>query len=1153
MKIINNELQFSVSDIVRHFRSPYSAWATWANLQQPGTVYVENDMIQHSSLLKRSEENEADAKRFLINRFDKVKTISNPLNSLEESKKLMQEKVDVIVQPTLKRDQFTGRADFIILNKDVNMYEVMDAKLAKQVKPEFLLQVCGYTWMLEKFNEGIPESGYFFLGDERSESFKINEYYRFFIDLKDEFLDTVENYSLDVHPKPRKWEVFEEFNDAAETFWKENSSLELIADVSSRQIQVLEKEGINSITEVPEVIEKSFPKLATESLDKIKRQASAQLQSTEDNTHIELLNGDESIHFLHKLLPDESEGDVYFDLEGFPFYDFRKSDTLEYLYGVAYKDENSDLIFKDDLWAEDEFEEKIIFSKFINWMQERISKYPDLKIYHYAHYEITSLRNSAKKHALYEDIVEDWIVTGRFVDLYTVIRKCFLIGKDSYSLKRVEEVAGFKRELDLKSGFDSIFYFERYLDSRDPEIKEEILTYNKDDCFATEVVCTWLRNFKKVYPYDIDFIEEDLQKSKEEKKDYIKKHPGLSNKEYAEILWNDPKKWRRVLPLIREIEIQEIHDLIHDMKQVKLNEEVQNFISTMLGYYNREQLVGLWEKFNLKTMTLEDKVNNSSTFGLLRLEATEIDKEGKRLLTYSCHDNTFKKVDIKDELILQHPTIEQFVDQEVTYKVKEIADDFDGLLTLKIQEGWKGEDPKEIADYDNCSGYINPMPSHFSGVSLSPFNALKNICLDYIETGKLPQLTEQILNIQPEIHFDTAEKIEDSYEKIFEITKNMNNTFLPIQGPPGTGKSTILGEVIAKLSKEGFKVAIASNSYAAVFNLVKKVLPHLDTEVITFLDFKDKSIKDEIKQIPQINIPKSDDASVGENIVATTTNKICHQRYWDENKFDYLIIDEVGQVPLVTTIATTLSTKNLILIGDPNQLPQVKKGTQPNKNNQSTFEYLINETNVIDKDKGVFLDKTFRLHPEINNFISNYFYNNSLSFDKKNELRYLSHEDNSLKKTGIQFVEVNHTGNTLASSEEIKEIKELVDKLLNSSFVNDGVERKITKDDILIVAPYNLQVYELRKKLGNNFKIGTIDKFQGQEAPIVIVSFAASSSEDAPRGIEFILNFNRINVAISRAQCLTLIVGSPYLTNLFYQNVNSIKLTNLHRVLMGSN
>ena len=1153
MKIDSGNLEFSISDVVRHFRSPYSSWATWANLVQPGYVFVEKDLMQYSSLLRRSEENESDAKRYLINHHNVVKTISNPLNDLNESEELIQQKVDVIVQPTLKRDQFSGRADFIVFNKDINMYEVMDAKLAKQVKPEFLLQVCGYTWMLEEFNDGIPKSGYFFLGDERSEKFKIDEYYRFFIDLKNEFLETVNNYSLNEFPKPRKWEVFEEFNDAAEMFWKENRSLELIADISSRQIQVLEKEGVNSIIQVPEITEKSFPKLATESLDKIKRQASAQLSSTEDNTHIELLNGDESIHFLHKLLPDESDGDVYFDLEGFPFYDFRKSDTLEYLYGVAYKDENHNLVFKDDLWAEDEFEEKIIFTKFIKWMQERISKYPDLKIYHYAHYEITSLRNSAKKHALYEDIVEDWIVTGRFVDLYSIVRKCLLIGKDSYSLKRVEEVAGFNRELDLKSGFDSIFYFEKYLDSRDPKLKEEILTYNKDDCFATEVVCNWLRNFKKVYPYDIDFTEEDLEKTKEEKKDYIRKHPGMSNKEYAEILWNNPKKWRSVPPLIREIEIQEINEQISDMDRVELNDEIQSFISTMLGYYNREELVGLWEKYNLKTMAIEDKVNNSSTFGLLSLESKEIDEEGNSLLTYICHDKTFKKVDIDDELILQHPTTEQFVDQEITYKVKEIIDEFDGILTLKIQEEWREEEAKEISSYSYCSGYVNPRPVYLTGVSLSPFNALKNICLDYIETEKLPELTKQLLSTQPTTDFGKVEKIQDPFEKIFEISKHMGNTFLPIQGPPGTGKSTILGEVIAKLAKANFKVAIASNSYAAVLNLVKKVLPHLDDEVVTFLDLKEGSIKDEILQIPQINIPKKDDDSVGKKIVATTTNKICHQRYWGENKFDYLIIDEVGQVPMVTTIATTLSTENLILIGDPNQLPQVKKGTQPNKNNLSTFEYLINEKNVIDKDKGIFLDTTFRLHPKINEFISNYFYNNSLHFDKKNDLRYLSHEDKSLKESGIQFIEVDHTGNILASSEEIKEIKNLIDKLLNSNFVNEGTERKITKDDILIIAPYNLQVYELRKKLGNNFKIGTIDKFQGQEAPIVIVSFAASSSEDAPRGIEFILNFNRMNVAISRAQCLTLIVGSPHLTNLFYQNVNSIKLTNLHRVLMDSN
>ena len=1147
MKLVDNNLEFSISDIVRHFRSPYSAWATWANLQQPGTVYVENDMIQHSSLLRRSEENEDDAKRYLINKFDKVKNISNPLNSLEESTNLIHEKVDVIVQPTLKRDQFSGRADFIIFNQDIHMYEVMDAKLAKQVKPEFLLQVCGYTWMLEEFNNGIPESGYFFLGDERSEKFKIEEYYRFFIDLKDEFLETVNNYSLDEGPKPRKWEVFEEFSDAADKFWKENKSLELIADISSRQIQVLEKEGINSIIQVPEIAEKSFPKLATESLEKIKRQASAQLRSTEENTHIELLNGDESIYFLHKLLPEESEGDVYFDLEGFPFFDFRKSDTLEYLYGIAYKDTEGQLTFKGDLWAEDEYEERIIFNKFVEWMQKRITKYPDLKIYHYAHYEITSLRNSAKKFASFEDVIEDWVYTGRFVDLYQVVRKCLLIGKDSYSLKRVEEVAGFNRELDLKSGFDSIFYFEKYLDTKDPELKKEILTYNKDDCFATEVVCNWLRNFKRTYPYEIEFIEEDFEKTREELKDFIIRNPNLTAQEYADLL---DVKANYIKELLKEIEIFEIQEEINNISTTSITQDHKDFLSTMLGYYKREKRVDLWNKYNLKIMALEDKVNNPNAFGVLSLESKEVDEKGKNLLTFVCHDKTFKKLEKNDEVVIQHLSTEEHLPQEVNYRVREVIDKFDGLVTMKLIENYREENSFEIVDYDSCSGYVNPTPVKLRNVSDSPYNALKKICLDFIENGYLSPLIKNILDSQSQVDFKSFEKVNDASKKVFEIAKNMDGTFIPIQGPPGTGKSTMLGEVIAKLSKEGHKVGIVAYSYPAVLNLVKKVLPHLNSESVIFLG-ANGDIKEEIEQIDGIEIPKREEHAIGEKIIATSTNKICHSRYWDY--FDYLIIDEVGQVPLVTTLATSLSTKNLILVGDPKQLPQVKKGMQPNKNDFSTLQYLIGEKNVVSEDKGIFLDTTYRLHPEINDFISSFFYDKLLKVDKKNETRFLSHTDNKLKKSGVQFVEVKHSGNILASLEEIDEINILVDELTNSKLIDGDTERNLTKEDILIVAPYNLQVYELKKKLGDEYRIGTIDKFQGQEAPVVIVSFAASSSEDAPRGIEFILNFNRINVAISRAQCLSLIVGSPDLTNLFYQNVQSIKLTNLHRLLMNSN
>ena len=436
--------------------------------------------------------------------------------------------------------------------------------------------------------------------------------------------------------------------------------------------------------------------------------------------------------------------------------------------------------------------------------------------------------------------------------------------------------------------------------------------------------------------------------------------------------------------------------------------------------------------------------------------------------------------------------------------------------------------------------------------SKSPYDALSKICNDYIEKDNIPPVVNKLLNSQTNIDLKPSAEIKNSKDKVLSIAKNMDQSYLVIQGPPGTGKSTMLGEIIAKLSDEGFRIGIAAYNYQAVLNLVKKVLPHINSQSIAFFGASG-SIKDEIEKISEIQIPKKEDDAIDFDIVATTTNKICHSRYWDENKFDYLIIDEVGQVPLVTTIATTLSTRNLILIGDPNQLPQVKKGSHPNKNDLSTFEYLIGEDRVLPEDKGMFLDTTYRLHPDINNFISNYFYEDLLKVDKNNKLRYLIHEKDDLISTGVQFIQVNHTGNILASHEEIEKITELLSNLLTSKFFDGETNREVTKEDILIVAPYNLQVYELRKKLGDGFKIGTIDKFQGQEAPIVIVSFAASSSEDAPRGIEFILDFNRMNVAISRAQCLTLIVGSPHLTNLFYQNVNSIKLTNLHRVLMNSN
>lgn len=1128
MKKENNTYSYSISDIVRYFRSPYSSWATWANLEKPGHVFVEEDILVNSSLLLRSESNEQDAKSFLINKFSEVKSISNPLNKFEESKELIQEKVEVIVQPSIKRDKFVGRADFLIFDKKQNLYEVMDAKLAKQIKPEFLLQVCGYSWMLEssEYQQKLPKYGWFYLGNGRDVSFKLSEFYRFFIDLKDEFLDAVNSYSLENFPTPKKWENFEEFSDSAKNYWNENRKLELIADISSRQIEILEKQGYLTIDEVPKISELSFQKISYESLDKIKRQANAQLISTEKNTHIELRNGDESIHYLHTLLPPEQPGDIYFDLEGYPFFDIQSEFTMEYLYGVVYKDDSGNLVFKDDLWAENEFEEKIIFSKFVEWVIERIKKYPNLKIYHYAHYEKTSLLKSAQKFGKYEIEVDKWLREGRLVDIYSVVRKAFIIGKDSYSLKRIEEVAGYVRELDLNSGIDSIYYFERYLNTSDlqlkKKLKEEILLYNKDDCMATELVCQWLREQQKNYHYNFIISEEEERP-----------------------------------PLDIDLQLLEIENKLINLQNEEVDKELLAYLSSMPGYYRREDRVKWQEYFQLRSLAKEDKINNSSAFGLLNLVEKPELVGGKYFLTYECHDNTFKKIKLGDSVVLLINSSE-FDELEINVKVEEIISAPFSIVMSVAEKYYKEKviDSEKKLLINNPTGFIHPYPLMFQKVATNSQNELFSICNDLIEKGELPILVQKLLENQSQkLLTDLKEHRYDS-NILFDLASQLNNSYLAIQGPPGTGKSTLMGEVIYKLFKSGKKVGIAGPSYAATLNLVKKVIPHLNAQekVLFYTTSTSEELTEELENTNNIEIK---DGSMSQKklnefqIIASYTHKFAQEVF--NNHFDYLIIDEVGQVPMVTTLSLSRSTKNMILVGDPNQLPQVINGLHPNMNNLSTMEYLIGGKETIAKDKGLFLDPTFRMHPDVNNFISNYFYDDLLTTHENTSLRTLIHRDSELKNTGIQFIAVEHSGNTQSSSEEVQKVFELTEKLLESYVKTSSNNIKLTEEDILIVSPYNSQVYELRKKLGGNFRVGTVDKFQGQEAPVVIVSLAASNYEEAPRGIDFILNFNRINVALSRSQCLSIVVGSPELTHLHNQSLNSIRLTNLHRTIMSSN
>ena len=267
-----------------------------------------------------------------------------------------------------------------------------------------------------------------------------------------------------------------------------------------------------------------------------------------------------------------------------------------------------------------------------------------------------------------------------------------------------------------------------------------------------------------------------------------------------------------------------------------------------------------------------------------------------------------------------------------------------------------------------------------------------------------------------------------------------------------------------------------------------------------------------------------------------------------DQQLDCLFVDEAGQMPLANIVAIGTSARNLVLIGDSMQLAQPSQGVHPGESGQSVLEFLMQEHSTVPDDRGVFLGTSRRMHSDVCRFISEAFYESRLRAETDNDRQHLvlsASASKQLKPTGICFFEVEHEGCSQRSEVEANEIKAIFTNLLGQSWVNrDGVMAVLSEQDILVVSPYNMQVNLLREILPAGVRVGTVDKFQGQQAPVVIVSFATSTHEDAPRGLDFLFSRNRLNVAISRAQCLAVIVANPRLLDASCRTVEQVKMVN---------
>jgi uncharacterized protein len=362
-------------------------------------------------------------------------------------------------------------------------------------------------------------------------------------------------------------------------------------------------------------------------------------------------------------------------------------------------------------------------------------------------------------------------------------------------------------------------------------------------------------------------------------------------------------------------------------------------------------------------------------------------------------------------------------------------------------------------------------------------------------------------------------------EEMAELVLSLDGRHLVIQGPPGSGKTWVSGRLIARLLAAGKRVGVASTSHKAIHKLLDEV----------------EAAGIDVPGVKKATAGNPESFYASEHVESCTGRGECLEApltggtaflyaHGDlDGALDYLFVDEAGQVSLADALAMATCARNVILVGDPQQLAQVLQGSHPEGAGVSVLQHLLGEHATIPPDRGLFLERTYRLHPDVCGYISEEFYEGRLSPDPVCSTR------TTPLGTGLRWLPVEHAGCRQESRAEADLVAEEVGRLR---------EAGVAAAEIMVVAPYNAQVNLLRELLPDDVPVGTVDKFQGQEAQVVLYTMASSSGEDVPRNLEFLLSRNRLNVAISRAQCLAYLVCSPRLLEVNCRTIEQMRLAN---------
>jgi len=1029
----------------------------------------------------------------------------------------MQAGAPIIVQGAFRVNGWVGRTD--VLRKidapsalGVWSYEVIDAKLARETKAGTVLQLCLYAALVDAAQGHRPEHCYVVAPWSGYEPrvYRMDDYAAYYRRVRQTLESAIAPGGVaDIYPEPKEHCDVCRWRGRCDDRRRADDHLSLVAGISKTQIDELATHGVSTLAGLavmPVPLAWKPTRGSLQAYERIREQARLQLAGRDAGAVLhELLpvtNG-----FGLATLPEPSAGDIFLDLEGDPF---AGEGGLEYLFGYTYAGADGQPVNVAD-WALTRESEKEIFERFVDFVTERLKVHSELHVYHFAPYEPAALKRLMGRYATREAEIDGFLRSRRLVDLYAVVRQGMRASVESYSIKKLEPLYGFVRMTPLAEANKALSKVQAGLELGDlnlidDEARATVARYNRDDCDSTRALRDWLEAQRTLVIVQGGNVP----------------RPTPPDAAPSEALTD----WQlKIADLIAQLTA----DVPVDKLERTDEQHARWLLAHTLDWHRREQKAVWWEYFRLSDLAADDLVDERAGLSGLSLVGPQGGTAKAPIHRYA------------------------FPPQETDMRGAEDLHNLGGaklgsVHAISVEGRWvdikKRMDsaavhPEAVFSHKVVNADVVADALVRIGESVSthgmegsgPFLAARDLLLRIA-----PRIGGQAVQKDGEVALDAARRLALASE----------GGVLPIQGPPGSGKTFTGARMICALVQAGKKVGICATSHKVIRNLVDEVVKASIEEGVALCCIQ-KPAELEDNQ-PRLRFAKNS-ADLFAALAADVQVAGGTAWLWSSpdaaEAVDVLFVDEAAQMSLANVLAISQAAQQIVLLGDPQQLDQPMQGSHPEGTDVSALHHVLGEEQTLSAEQGLFLAETWRLHPAICTFTSEMFYASRLHPRAGLELQAIN-SASRVNGSGLRFLAVATNGNQSSSPEEAEAVRGLVAEILESGATwtnSHGVEAPVTLQDILIIAPYNAQVFELAERIPGA-RIGTVDKFQGQQAPIVIYSMTTSSYADAPRGMEFLYSLNRLNVATSRAKCICILVASPSVFEVSCRTPRQMQLAN---------